>query len=152
MSVMGRWVRFNAVGVVGMGVQLGSLAVLSRWVGGHTLVATAVALELTLLHNFMWHRRYTWRERGAEGDGMWGQLVRFHVSNGVVSLVGNLTLMWVLAGHLGVLAANGVAIVCCSVVNFFLGERWAFAVGREEEGGDFLRISETGGDERALIR
>jgi len=130
MSVVGRWMRFNAVGVVGMGVQLGSLAVLSRWLGGHTQMATAAALEVTLIHNFVWHRRFTWREREVGRGGMWGQLMRFHLSNGVISLVGNVALMWVLAGHLGVLVANGVAIVCCSVVNFFLGERWAFALGR----------------------
>ena len=130
MSVVGRWMRFNAVGVVGMGVQLGSLAVLSRWLGGHTQMATAAALEVTLIHHFVWHRRFTWREREVGRGGMWGQLMRFHLSNGVISLVGNVALMWVLAGHLGVLVANGVAIVCCSVVNFFLGERWAFALGR----------------------
>jgi putative flippase GtrA len=43
--------------------------------------------------------------------------------------VGNLALMKLLAGgaHLPVLAANAVAILVCSVVNFSLGENWAFA-------------------------
>jgi putative flippase GtrA len=27
------------------------------------LYATAAAIELTLLHNFVWHLHYTWRDR-----------------------------------------------------------------------------------------
>jgi putative flippase GtrA len=57
------------------------------------------------------------------------RLVRFHLSNGLVSMVGNLVLMRVLVHELRlpVLVANGIAILCCSVVNFCLGDLWAFA-------------------------
>jgi len=125
-----RWAKFNAVGVVGMGVQLGALAVLNRWMRGHYLVASALALEITLLHNFVWHVRYTWRDRRAQ-DSTLRQMVRFQLSNGMVSLVGNLVLMRLLVqeARLPVLAANAVAIVCCSVANYCLGDRWAFAAG-----------------------
>jgi len=125
-----RWAKFNAVGVVGMGVQLGALAVLNRWMRGHYLVASALALEITLLHNFVWHVRYTWRDRRAQ-DSTLRQMVRFQLSNGMVSLVGNLVLMRLLVqeARTPVLAANAVAIVCCSVANYCLGDRWAFAAG-----------------------
>jgi putative flippase GtrA len=123
-----RWAKFNAVGVVGMGVQLGSLALLNKVWRGHYLVASAVALEITLLHNFVWHVRYTWRDRPAQGSRI-GQMVRFQMSNGMVSMVGNLVLMRVLVqdARLPVIVANVVAIVCCSVANYCLGDRWAFA-------------------------
>ena len=44
-------------------------------------------------------------------------------------MLGNLALMRVLVrgAHLPLLAANGIAIVCCSMVNFCLGDTWAFA-------------------------
>ena len=130
MTPLVRWAKFNAVGVVGMGVQLGALAVLNRWMRGHYLVASALALEITLLHNFVWHVRYTWRDRRAQ-DSTLRQMVRFQLSNGMVSLVGNLVLMRLLVqeARLPVLAANAVAIVCCSVANYCLGDRWAFAAG-----------------------
>jgi putative flippase GtrA len=127
VSVLSRWLRFNLVGAMGMVVQLGSLALMSRvWVG-HVLVVTAIAVELAVLHNFAWHVRYTWR--GREGGSRWRQMVRFHLANGAVSLVGSVVLMRLLVGEarLPVMAANVVAIACCSVVNFGLGERWAFA-------------------------
>lgn len=126
MNALARWWRFNVVGAAGVLVQLGSLALLDRALP--YLAASVVAVELAVLHNFAWHLRYTWRDRRDE-TGWTMQMVRFHLSNGVVSLAGNVALMRMLvgAGHMPVLAANGIAIVCCSVVNFVLGDRWVFA-------------------------
>jgi len=125
-----RWAKFNAIGVLGMAVQLGALALLDRWMRGRYLIASGLALEVTLLHNFVWHVRYTWRDRCAEGSRL-GQLVRFQLSNGLVSMIGNLVLMRLLVreARMPVLAANAVAIVCCSVANYCLGDRWAFGAG-----------------------
>jgi putative flippase GtrA len=90
------------------------------------------ALEITLLHNLFWHAHYTWRDRRGAHAGM-GRLLRFHLSNGMVSLVGNLLLMRLLVQevHLPVLVSNGIAILCCSLVNFYLGDQWAFAAAGE---------------------
>ena len=63
MNVMVRWGKFNLVGVVGMAVQRGALALINHLKPGHYMVATAVALEIALLHNFVWHLHYTWRDR-----------------------------------------------------------------------------------------
>ena len=130
MTPLVRWAKFNAIGVLGMAVQLGALALLDRWMRGRYLIASGLALEVTLLHNFVWHVRYTWRDRCAEGSRL-GQLVRFQLSNGLVSMIGNLVLIRLLVreARLPVLAANAVAIVCCSVANYCLGDRWAFGAG-----------------------
>jgi len=109
-------------------VQLGVLAMLNHWATCHYLYASAAAVEVTLLHNFMWHMRYTWRDRKHQSDRL-RQLIRFHLSNGLVSMLGNLALMRILVdkARLPVLAANCVAILCCSLVNFGLGDAWVFA-------------------------
>ena len=127
MNTFIRWGKFNLVGAMGMVVQLGTLALLERWAAGHYLYASAAALEITLLHNFVWHVHYTWRDR-RDGSAPLAQLTRFHLSNGLVSMVGNLALMRILvdAAHMPLLAANGVGILCCSIINFFLGDNWAF--------------------------
>ena len=127
MNTFIRWGKFNLVGAMGMAVQLGALALLNRWSAGHYLYASAAALEITLLHNFVWHVHYTWRDR-RDGSAPLAQLTRFHLSNGLVSMVGNLALMRILvdAAHMPLLAANGVGILCCSIINFFLGDNWAF--------------------------
>ena len=128
MSGWRRWWVFNGVGVAGFAVQLGTLALLNRLAPGHYLLATAAAIEVTLLFNFALHMRFTWRDR--EGT-RWEQLVRFHASNGAVSMVGNLLLMRVLVGvGVPVVAANVAAVGACSVVNFVLAGVWAFGKGR----------------------
>lgn len=129
MNTLIRWGKFNLVGAMGMIVQLAVLAILNRALAGHYLVASGVAVEITLLHNFAWHLHYTWRDRRDDAATL-GQLVRFHLSNGTVSMLGNLLLMRLLVqeAHMPVLAANGIAILCCSIVNFCLGDGWAFAV------------------------
>ena len=134
MNILIRWGKFNLVGAVGVAVQLAALAVFNRLAPGHYLCATAAALEVTLLHNFVWHLHYTWRDR-RDRSMIAVQLIRFHLSNGMVSLVGNLALMRILVGeaHLPVLVANGIAILCCSIVNFCLGNNWVF-VARAVEG------------------
>lgn len=133
MNTLIRWCKFNLVGLVGMVVQLALLAVFNRLAAGHYLLATVAAIEITLLHNFAWHVRYTWRDRSNE-SALADRLLRFHLSNGLVSLIGNVALMRLLVGHahLPVLAANLIAIICCSVVNFVLSDFWAFARVRSE--------------------
>jgi putative flippase GtrA len=129
MDTIVRWGKFNLVGIVGMAVQLGALALINRVAPGHYMLATAVAIEITLIHNFVWHLHYTWRDRRCRG-ALRSQLIRFHLSNGLVSLVGNLALMPVLVegAQVPVVASNAIAILCCSIVNFFLGHNWAFAL------------------------
>lgn len=127
MNTFVRWTKFNLVGALGMVVQLVLLAVLNRRAPGHFLLTSAAAVEVVLLHNFVWHLRYTWVDR-RNHSGRLSQLARFHLSNGPVSLLGNLLLMPILVkqAQLPVLGANFVSILCCSLINFFLGDSWAF--------------------------
>lgn len=133
MNAFLRWMKFNLVGAMGMALQLAALAIFNRLSHGRYLLASAAAVELTLLHNFVWHLRYTWHDRSDRGSKS-TQLARFHLSNGLVSMLGNLVLMrlFVQQEHLPLLLANGLAILCCSVVNFCLGHLWVFADPRQE--------------------
>jgi putative flippase GtrA len=128
MKRLARWWRFNLVGALGVIVQLSALALLNPLLRQHYLCAAAFAVELTLLHNFVWHLRYTWRDR-PEASRVFGRLIRFHLSNGAVSMLGNLVLMRALIqhAHLSLLVANAIAILCCSVLNFLLSDGWSFA-------------------------
>jgi putative flippase GtrA len=116
------------------GLQLAALSLFNRWTAGHYLYASAAAIELTLLHNFMWHLHYTWRDR-RDGATRLRQFVRFHLSNGLLSMLGNLALMRLLVheARLPLLVSNVIAILCCSMVNFSLGNNWAFAGARRAE-------------------
>jgi putative flippase GtrA len=129
MNALGRWGKFNLVGILGMGVQLAGLALFNRCMANHYLFAVVAAIEVALLHNFIWHVNFTWKDRRNK-DTRLHQLLRFHLCNGMVSMAGNLVLMRLLIHplHVPLLAANALAIACCSVVNYLLGNNWAFAL------------------------
>lgn len=120
-----RWLRFNGVGALGIAVQLAMLMALVRGAGADYLWATAIAVEAAVLHNFCWHERWTWRHRpSASAAGLLGRLARFHLVNGAISMAGNLAVVGLLTGRLGLdpLVANIVAILCCALVNFAASE------------------------------
>ena len=128
-TVLQRWIAFNGVGALGILVQLGILAILVRHFAVPYLLATAVAVELTVLHNFVWHQQWTWRDRPSDSKTqLVVRLWRFHVLNGFVSLAGNLAIARLLTGELGAdpLASNIAAIIVCSMLNFAASELLVF--------------------------
>jgi putative flippase GtrA len=123
-----RLLKFSVVGALGIGVQLGALATLTA-ARVNYLPATALSVECAVIHNFLWHRRFTWRDRTPPGRrALLASMLRFHMSNGLISLAGNLVLMRLLAGGLGwpVLQANIATIAVCFVANFLASDRWVF--------------------------
>ena len=127
-STVNRWVVFNGVGVLGVVVQLGVLAFLAKAASLPVPVATLIAVELAILHNFAWHQRWTWSNRPAsDSRDVLRRLARFHALNGMVSLIGNVLITTALV-RLGAdpIAANGAAILTCSLVNFFASDRLVF--------------------------
>lgn len=125
-----RWLKFNAVGVAGAVVQLAVLAMLRSGAGLTISLATALAVEAALLHNFYWHEKWTWGTRGEAG--MWARLGKFHLGNGVVSMVSNVVWMQILVegAGIGYLMANVLSIGATAAANFLIGEKFVFA-GRE---------------------
>jgi putative flippase GtrA len=123
------WLKFNAVGFVGIGVQLLVLTILKTGAGLNYLAATVIAVETAVLHNFAWHERWTWQDRTrSNAGGLTGRLIRFHVTNGLISIGGNLFLMWLFVSrfHLHYFIANIAAIATCSIANFLASDRLVF--------------------------
>ncbi len=119
-----RWLKFAAVGLMGIAVQLCALQVLVK-LGAHYLIATGIAVEIALLHNYAWHRRWTWATEVRTPY----RLLRFHIANGLVSLISNLLWMRLLTGafQMPPVMANLIAISATAVLNFVLADRWVFA-------------------------
>jgi putative flippase GtrA len=126
---MQRWLAFISVGVLGIIIQLSALAVLSGGFGLNYLLATGLAVEAAVLHNFVWHETWTWSDR-TRGDkkGVWRRLVRFQVANGALSAAGNIILMRFFVGTLALnqTLANALSIALCSILNFFASDRLVF--------------------------
>jgi putative flippase GtrA len=130
-----RTAKFAFVGTIGMAVQLATLQALTA-TGCHYLWATGLAVEAAVLHNFIWHQRFTWSDRGGVLVAATAvRLLRFHLSNGAISILGSLLFMRWLVGQMGmrVLVANLVTIAACSIGNFLASDRWVF-LQRVQEG------------------
>ena len=126
--LLARWLKFNLVGAVGIGVQLASLWMLTV-VGLSYMLATALAVETAVLHNVIWHELYTWVDRTDESvHSSLRRLLRFNFTTGAVSIAGNLLLMRLMVGggHLRPILANVISIAICSLVNFLVSDRWVF--------------------------
>ena len=133
-STLVRWCKFNFVGGIGIVVQFAALLLLKSVLHFNYLAATAIAVEAAVVHNFVWHEQFTWADR-TKSDSEWPQwrrslprFLRFNLTNGAVSILGNLALMKVMVGlgHMNYLLANAIAIALCSLANFLVSEEWVF--------------------------
>jgi putative flippase GtrA len=114
---------------MGLAVQLLSLAILLRLFKPHFVWATALAVETAVVHNFFWHWHWTWVDRRRGGlKHMATTLLRFNLSNGMISLIGTVLCTGVLTGifKLNPLLANVLSLGPCCVFNYLVSDRLIF--------------------------
>jgi putative flippase GtrA len=123
---LSRWLKFNAVGFGGILVQLTVLMLLTSGWGMNYVLATVLAVEAAVVHNYFWHQRYTWSDR-AHTTARW-RFLKFNLTSGIFSIGGNIAIMSLLAGklHYSYLLASAISIAVCSIANFFTCDCWCF--------------------------
>ena len=95
----------------------------ARW---HYLAAAPAAMQLSVVHNFLWHDRWTFTDR--RGDEHW--LARF--GHYELSTLAGLAVNWiVLAALVGwmrwpLLPANLLGILAGTVLNFTVSKLWTW--------------------------
>jgi dolichol-phosphate mannosyltransferase len=127
-NTLRRFAVFNLVGATGIIVQLAVLGALTG-AGLAYLPATALAVEAAVLNNFLWHEAWTWRDRAAERrEDAPSRLARFNLTVGGVSIAGNLLLMRLLVGWLGLppVPGNTIVIAFFGLLNFLVSDRFVF--------------------------
>jgi dolichol-phosphate mannosyltransferase len=129
IPVARRWIKFHFVGAVGFLVQMGCFSLLYGVLKLDKLWATGLAVETAVLHNFVWHERFTWRHlpRGGNRDVL-ARLIRFHLGNGLISVVGNVILVKLFADVFRITpyVGNVIAIAICALANFAASEWFVF--------------------------
>lgn len=124
-----RVAAFAAVGVMGFVVQLTVLSALTSLAGWPYLLATCVAVEAAVLHNFAWHERWTWADRRCGARAIVRRLARFNLTSGLTSIAGNLGLMVFFVRQIGLepIVANVLAVAALTVLNFVIADGWVFS-------------------------
>jgi len=108
---------------------------LALYRGSETQLISSLAVEMAVVHNFVWHQFLTWKDRSSEKRYDWlKRLFAFNLTNGAVSLAGNLFFVWLIIGRqrIWLLAANLFAIAVCSVINFVLSDKLIFRIAANE--------------------
>ena len=124
-----RFARFAIVGAAGAAVQVVLFHFMVKSFDLPPALAAPMAVEIVLLHNFLWHERFTWRDRGSGGIKQRTiRLWRFHITNGLLSLGGNTALIYVLVQELKApaLPAALAAIALSAPANFAIADRWIY--------------------------
>jgi dolichol-phosphate mannosyltransferase len=128
-----RFGKFNFVGLLGAVLQVSVLDLLVKCVHLAGIEATIIAVEIVLIHNFLWHERFTWRDRLLYGRWQRAmRFLRFHASNGLVSLTGNTILIYCLVERLKApVPLSAVASVAlCAPINYLIANYWIFSKSR----------------------
>ncbi len=120
------WVQllqFCVVGGVGYGVNLAVYTLLVHGAGLHYLAAAALSFVVAVTNNYVLNRWWTFRTaRGRAAE----QGARFLVVS-LVSLAANLLILrGLVAGDLGKVSAQALAIVLVTPLNFVGNKLWAF--------------------------
>lgn len=127
--ISARFLRFQAVGVLGIVVQLILLA-LFQAAGWSTVIATAAAVEGAILHNFWWHQRWTWAEpsRARSRRELLVLFLKFQTGAGLMCLIVNVLITTFLADYAGlhVILANLLAISTAGILSYFIHDRLVF--------------------------
>ncbi|MFC2116346.1 GtrA family protein [Bacteroidota bacterium] len=130
---MREFIKFALVGGSGVFVNMGGLFVLTRYLGMRIEFASPIAIEISILCNFLLNNAWTFSHRETN-VGFKGRILRYHLVTALAGVVNYLTLL-LLANVFGVLdlVANLVGIILGTFINFFLNSLWTWRISPDQE-------------------
>lgn len=135
-----RFIKFGLVGASGTVINIAVLYLaqehLLRGIADfHVRLNYSIALAITVatISNFYWNRRLTWRDRTRNTPQPALRLFLKYVMAAALSIVIQSLLTKWLALYLHYIAANLIAIVLASVVNFVANDKLTFRRHRPEK-------------------
>ena len=123
--------KYLVVAWVGMLVYTGCLYLFKGVWGIPIIPASILAIEIAIIHNFIWFRHWAWKDR-VHRPSFFKHLIIFNAATGAVDFVGNVSVLWALTTFAGVhyLVANVLGMIVPPFIKFWLNEKFIF---REKE-------------------
>ena len=123
-ALKGYFTKFAIVGISGILVNLGVLALLKDGFDINMKLAGALAIEISIISNFLLNNFWTWKERRERS--FWNRFVKYHMVT-LISGVVNWIFLVVLTDYgLYYLLAQAIGIGAGMIINFFLNHHWTF--------------------------
>jgi dolichol-phosphate mannosyltransferase len=125
---MKEFIKFAVVGGSGVLVNMGFFYVFTRFAGIQIEFASPMAIEISILTNFLLNNAWTFRRRDTH-IGFGGRMLRYHLVTAVAAIVNYLTLL-LLTNVVGLLdlLANLIGIALGTFINFFLNSMWTWRI------------------------
>lgn len=125
-----RFVRFCVVGGSGVVVNQGLLMLLHGTLGAPLLLSSLVAIEVSIITNFLLNHVWTWR-MSLRVPGLMRRCLQYHAAAVMAAFAGNVIVLMAAVELFGVdyRIANLVGIAVGTVINFTAGELWVFRDG-----------------------
>jgi dolichol-phosphate mannosyltransferase len=143
------FVKFSIVGAIGVAVNEGLLILFYRSLGLYLLTASAAAIEISILSNFVLNDLWTFRDRRSGRAAV--RLVKFNVLM-LAGLVVNLAVLDAGTTYLGIQAeiANLLGIAAAFFLRYALSVRYAWMrVEAVEEGEATPALEPLAGPEKS---
>jgi dolichol-phosphate mannosyltransferase len=121
-----RILKFSVVGASGVFVNMGLLYVLTELASLHYLLSGIIAIETSIVTNFLLNNAWTWGDRRT--DVFLYRLLKYHVSAGLTGILANWLLLLLLTEVFGMyyLISNIIGIGVGMTSNFLLNDLWTF--------------------------
>jgi len=121
-----RYFKFGVVGFSGLLVNIGIAYILKNIFSIQSLIASALAIEVSILNNFFWNSIWTWRDR--EQEDIWIRLLKYHIAVSLGAII-NMGMDFLLLKYttMQYILAHSTGVFAGSIFNFFLNDKWTFS-------------------------
>ncbi len=121
-----RYFKFGVVGFSGLLVNIGIAYILKNIFSIQSLIASALAIEVSILNNFFWNSIWTWRDR--EQEDIWIRLLKYHIAVSLGAII-NIGMDFLLLKYttMQYILAHSIGVFAGSIFNFFLNDKWTFS-------------------------
>ncbi|RKZ33924.1 hypothetical protein DRQ33_03240 [bacterium] len=125
-KILPRLIKFCIVGITGVAVNMGLLALFREIFKFPIWLASPIAIEMSIISNFLLNDVWTWNDRRYRT--MWGRLWRYHLSIGITAFGLNYPILLIMTYIFGVpyLLSNLVGICISALANFLLNHLWTY--------------------------
>ena len=122
------FIKFAIVGGSGVFVNMGLLFILTRFLSVRLEIASAIAIEVSILSNFSLNNLWTFKKRDTRVP-FWSRLFRYHLVTGLAGIVNYLVLL-LLVKTFGLhdMLSNLIGILIGTFITYSLNSVWTWSV------------------------
>jgi len=114
------------VGGSGVLVNMGLLFLLTRYLSVRLEIASAIAIEVSILSNFFLNNLWTFKKRDTQVP-FWSRLLRYHLVTGLAGIVNYLVLLLLVKSFgLHDMISNLIGIGIGTLINYSLNSLWTW--------------------------